>query len=121
RHHAAISVGRARRSATRPGGDDGAEVRWRRPRPVRQSRARDRHPGSDDRVRRHAPVGGGQCADRGRTRPRGAHPDAFVKTIWILPLAAAVLWPSHTLSALHGMPLDPGTGPTVIGLLLPVV
>jgi len=44
-----------------------------------------------------------------------------VKTIWILALAAAVLWPSHTLSALHGMPLDTGAAAILIGLVLPVL
>ena len=44
-----------------------------------------------------------------------------MKTIWILALSAAVLWPSHTLSALHGMPLDTGAAAILIGLVLPVL
>src|SRR5438552_8065239 len=43
------------------------------------------------------------------------------KVLWAVLLMMALLWPSHTLSALHGMPLDTGAAAIVIGLLLPVL
>ena len=46
---------------------------------------------------------------------------AFVKAMWVVALASAVLWPSHTLSALHGIPLDTRAGALVIGLAVPVL
>lgn len=41
--------------------------------------------------------------------------------VWTIALAVAVLWPSHTLSALHGMPLDTRAGAIVLGLALPAL
>ena len=41
--------------------------------------------------------------------------------IWGLVLLAAVLWPSHTLSALHGAPLDTRAGALALGLAVPVL
>jgi len=43
------------------------------------------------------------------------------RAIWIAVALAAVLWPSHTLSALHGAPLDTRAGALVLGLALPVL
>jgi hypothetical protein len=39
----------------------------------------------------------------------------------MIALVAAVLWPSHTLSALHGAPLDTRAGALVLGLAIPVL
>ena len=41
--------------------------------------------------------------------------------VWTIALLAAVWWPSHTLAALHGAPLDTRAGALVLGLAVPVL
>ena len=44
-----------------------------------------------------------------------------MKALWIVVLAAAVLWPSHTLSVFHGVPLDTPAAALILGLAVPVL